>query len=96
MEDDKSRKIVPETVGHVPKELSRATWFFLMRGRKISGSVFEEKYRPSAIPKGGLEIMLEFELKIKIAKERFLKGTRTLLKIIMKILIMLVNTQSMI
>ena len=23
-------KLIPETVGHVPKELSRATWFFLM------------------------------------------------------------------
>ena len=57
-------KLIPETVGHVPKELSRATWFFLMRGGKISGSVFKEKYWPSPIPKGGLEIMLEVELKI--------------------------------
>ena len=51
-------KLIPETVGHVPKELSRATWFFLMQGGKICGSVFEEKYRPSPIPKGGLKIML--------------------------------------
>ena len=36
-------KLIPETVGHIPKEFSRATWFFLMRGGKISGSVFEEK-----------------------------------------------------
>ena len=53
-------KLIPETVGHVPKEL-----LFLMAGGKISGSNFEEKYRPSPIPKGGLEIMLEVELKIE-------------------------------
>ena len=57
-------KLIAETVGHVPKELSRAAWFFLERGGKISGNVFEEKYQPSPIPKGGLEIMLEVELKI--------------------------------
>ena len=66
-------KLLPETVGHVPKKLSRATWFFLMRGGKISGSVFEEKYLPSPIPKGGLEIMLEAELKIEGRKRKNLE-----------------------
>ena len=58
-------KIVDETVGHFPKELLQAAWFFLERGGKISGNVFEEKYRPLPIPKGGLEIMLGVELKIE-------------------------------
>ena len=44
-----------------------------MRGGKISGSVFEEKYRPSPIPKGGLEIMLEVELKIEDSKRKILE-----------------------
>ena len=66
-------KLIPETVGHVPKELPRATSFFPMRGGKISGSVFEEKYRPSPIPKGGLEIMLEVELKIEDSKRKILE-----------------------
>ena len=66
-------KLIPKTVGHVPKELSRATWFFLMRGGKISDSVFEKKYRPSPIPKGRLEIMLEVELKIENSKRKILE-----------------------
>ena len=66
-------KLIPETVGHVPLELSRATWFFLMRGGKISRSVFEENYRPSPIPKGGLEIMLEVGLKIEDSKRKVLE-----------------------
>ena len=40
------------------KEISRAAWFFLERGGKINGMVFEVKYGPYPIPKGGLEIML--------------------------------------
>ena len=61
------QKIIAETVGHIPK-LSRAACFFLKRGGKITGVVCEEKYRPSPIPKGGLEIMLDVELKIEDTK----------------------------
>ena len=88
-------KLIDETVGHFPKELSRAAWFFLERGGEISGNVFEKKYRPSPIPKGGLEIMLEVELKIEDKKEKFLKGFTILLKIIIKIMRTLVITQCM-
>ena len=73
-------KLIPETVGHVPKELSRATWFFLMRGGKISGSVFEEKYWPSAIPKRGLEIMLEVELKMEDSKRKILEKYQNIIE----------------
>ena len=62
------RKLVADIVGHIPKEISRAAWFLLERGGKINGNLFEEKYRHSPIPKGGLEIMLSIEL--RIADER--------------------------
>ena len=52
----------------MPKEISRAALFFLKRRRKINGKVFEEKYGPSPIPKGGLEIILS--AKLRIADER--------------------------
>ena len=48
-------KLIEKTVGHLPKELSRAAWFFLERGGNW----------PLPIPKGGLEIVLEVELKIE-------------------------------
>ena len=56
--------MVADIVGHMSKEISRAAWFFLERGEKINRKVFEEKYRPSPVPKGGLEIMLSAELRI--------------------------------
>jgi len=35
-------RLTAETIGHIPKELSRATGFFLKRGGKISGIVYEK------------------------------------------------------
>ena len=69
--DMKSKgKLIEETVGHLPKELSWGSRLFLERGGKISGNVFEEKYQPSWIPKGGLEMMLEAKLKIEDKKKK--------------------------
>ena len=56
-------KLVTYIVGHIPKELSRADWYFLERSGRRNGKVFEEKW-PSPIPKYGLEIMLSAELRI--------------------------------
>lgn len=45
-----------KTVGHIPREISRHTYFFLKEeGGTIDGIV---QYRPSPIPAGGLEIPL--------------------------------------
>ena len=57
-------KLVTDIAGQMSKEISRAAWFFLERGGKMNEIVFEEKYRPSPIPKGELEIMLSAELRI--------------------------------
>ena len=54
-------KLIDETVGHLPKELSRAVQFFLEQGGKISRNAFEQKYLPSPITKGELEIKLEVD-----------------------------------
>ena len=51
-------KLVVDIVGHMSKEISRAACFFLECGGKTNGKIFEEKYRPSSVPKGGLKIML--------------------------------------
>ena len=32
-------KLIDKTVGYLPKELSRAAWFFLEQGGKTSGNV---------------------------------------------------------
>ena len=51
-------ELVAEVVGHVSKEISRAIWFFREKGGKLREKFYDEKYRPSPIPKGGLEIVL--------------------------------------
>ena len=58
-----NRKLIDDTVGYLPKELSRAAWFFMERKVKISGTVFEEKYRLRR--KKRRKITLEVELKIE-------------------------------
>ena len=73
-------KLMDETVGHFPKELPQAAWLFTERGRKISGNAFEEKYQSSPIPNGGLEIMLEVELKIEDKKRKILKRFQDIIK----------------
>ena len=52
-----SRKL--ETVGHIPREVSRHVYFFIKEeGGRVDGSVLSTSYRPSPIPSGGLEIPL--------------------------------------
>ena len=40
-------ELVPGTVGHVPREISRAVWFFIDLGGSVKGRVFDRKYHPS-------------------------------------------------
>ena len=51
-------KITADVVGHVPREISRAVFFFISRGGKVVGRVLDEKCYPSSILKGGIEILL--------------------------------------
>ena len=74
-------KLIPETVGHVLREISRAVWFFLEVGGKVSGRVCEKKYRPSPIPKGGLEILLKVTFSIPDNKRRFLDRLKDIIEV---------------
>ena len=48
------------TVGHIPREISRHVHFFIKtEGGKVIGHVKSLTYRPSPIPLGGLEILLQ-------------------------------------
>ena len=55
---------VSETVRHIPRELSRHIYHFILYERgAVSGTVVSTQYRTSPIPAGGLEIplLLRFE-----------------------------------
>ena len=51
-------KLFPVVVGHIPREISRFTKFFLNYGGRIEAKVFFSQYKPSPIPSGELEIPL--------------------------------------
>ena len=73
-------KLVPDIVGHVPRELSRAVWYFLDLGGKAIGNVFERKYYPSPIPRGGLEIILKVKFSISDDNRRFSERLREIIE----------------
>ena len=50
------------TVGHVPRELSRYTWYAIQEGAKFEATVHDTKARPSPLVQGGLEI----QIKVKV------------------------------
>ena len=45
-----------ETVGYLPREISRFCYYFVNYGDSLEGCVRDSKYRPSPIPSGGLEV----------------------------------------
>jgi len=43
-------------IGHLPREISRATKFFIDRGANITATLTSDHYRRSALVQGGMEI----------------------------------------
>jgi len=52
-------KIGRVVVGHILRELSRYMWYALDSGAIISGKVISDKYKPSPLFQGGLEIPIK-------------------------------------
>ena len=72
-------KLTSDTVGHIPKEISRTVFFFISRGGKVVGKVLEEKCYPSPIPKGGLKILLIAQFKIADEKRKYLERLKEMI-----------------
>ena len=70
--------VVPDIVGHIPLEISCYVWFFMDRGGRVTGRVDSPRYRPSPIPKGGLEIILRVTFTIEEDKERYVDRLKEL------------------
>ena len=50
-------RIAPITVGHIPRELSRHTWYAIQERGQFEATVHNMKARPSPLVQGGLEIL---------------------------------------
>ena len=52
-------RLADSIIGHLPREISRANRFFLLRGGMVHLKVTDENYRRSPLIQGGLEIPVE-------------------------------------
>ena len=71
-----AEKIDRVVVGHIPRKLSRYKWYALDSGAIISRKVMSDKYKPSLLFQGGLEIPIKvfvswsYEKSMTILKEK--------------------------
>ena len=54
--------IAPITVTHVPRELSRHTWYVIQEGAQFEATVHNTKARNSPLVQGGLEIPIRVKV----------------------------------
>ena len=62
-----------ETVGHLPREISRATKFLLDTGAVVNATVSSNNYRRSPLDQGGLEISCKVSVTMPAASMKNIK-----------------------
>ena len=62
-----------EAVGHLPREISRATKFLLDRGALVTATISSNNYRRSPLVQGGLEIPCKITIKMPAASVKNIK-----------------------
>ena len=64
-------KLTPD-IEHVPRELYQAIWFFISHSGTIKWRLASTQYFRSRISRGGLEIMIDYEVTIEAGKLAFI------------------------
>ena len=62
-------RLTPVVVGHLPREISRFTRFFILHGATVKVKVSDTKYRRSPLIRGGLENPVEVEVQMENSSE---------------------------
>ena len=62
------RYAIASTVGHLPREISRATRFFLLRLGVVCAKVIDKTHRRSPLVQGGLEIPVQVTAEIDLTE----------------------------
>ena len=57
-----------QVIGHLPREISRATKFLMDRGARFEADVLFQRYRRSPLVQGGLEIPIKLRLSMRPSK----------------------------
>ena len=63
-----TREFARTVVGHFPKEISRFTYYILLRGARLSAKVVDTQHRRSPLVQGGLEIPIEVTLAMECSE----------------------------
>ena len=71
-----------EAVGHLPREISRATKFLLDRGAVVTTTISSNTYRRSPLVQGGLEIPCTVTIKMPSASMKNIKILEKYLSIV--------------
>ena len=66
-------KLIAEIVKRLPREISRAVWFFINHGGSLTGAILDSKYYPSPIALRGLELLVKSVFKIDVKKSALLQ-----------------------
>ena len=61
--------IAPITVGHVPRELSRHTWYAIQEAAQFEATVNNTNTRPSPVIQGGLKIPVRVKVVWPLVEE---------------------------
>ena len=64
--------LVASVVGHLPREISRCTYFIIIHGAKVSCKVMDVHHRRSPLVQGGLEIPCQVILEMEMTDKNSL------------------------
>ena len=59
-------------VGHLPREISRITYFIITHGAQVSCRMTDMHYRRSPLVQGGIEIPCEVTVKMNLSDQNML------------------------
>ena len=66
------RALVCTVVGHLPREVSRFTYFIISHGARVFCKVVEVNHRRSPLIQGGLEIPIEVTVEMDVSEQNVL------------------------
>ena len=62
-------RLIESVVGHLPKEVSRYTYYIILHGAKVTAMVIDTHHRRSPLVQGGLEIPIQVTVEMDLTEK---------------------------
>ena len=62
-------RLTESVVGHLPKEVSRYTYYIILHGAKVTATVMDTHHRRSPLVQGGLEIPIQITVEMDLTEK---------------------------